>query len=261
MERTYLVTGSASGIGKATKELLEERGNRVIGVDIAGADIAVDLSTAEGREQLVVEATRLSGGTIDGVLSIAGLLAPTPATVSVNYFGMIAVLEGMLPLLSTSNYPRAAGVSSRSSLDNFDSALVDAMRDGDESAARARATELAEQSGGLGGGLIYASTKRAFAQWVRREAPTDRWAGAHIPLNAIAPSIVVTAMSAPEMATEEARSLMRERRPMPLNGFAEPIAPARLLAWLTSVENSHVCGQVIFIDGGADALMRGDSVW
>ena len=261
MDRTYVVTGSASGIGKATKELLEERGNRVIGVDIAGADIAVDLSTTEGREQLVVEATQLSGGTIDGVLSIAGLLAPTPATVSVNYFGMIAVLEGMLPLLSSSNSPRAAGVASMASVRDFDSALVDAMRDGDESAARARATELAAQSEGLGGGLIYASTKRAFAQWVRRAAPTDRWAGAHIPLNAIAPSIVVTPMSAPELGTEVARAHMRERRPMPLNGFAEPIAPARLLAWLTSVENSHLCGQVIFIDGGADALMRGDSVW
>lgn len=40
--RTYVVTGAASGIGRATVELLAERGVRVISVDL---DVAVDLST------------------------------------------------------------------------------------------------------------------------------------------------------------------------------------------------------------------------
>ncbi|NCD20963.1 MAG: short-chain dehydrogenase, partial [Actinobacteria bacterium] len=31
--RTYVITGAASGIGKATSELLQERGHAVIGVD------------------------------------------------------------------------------------------------------------------------------------------------------------------------------------------------------------------------------------
>ena len=34
MIRTYVITGAASGIGKATAELLVERGQRVIGVGI-----------------------------------------------------------------------------------------------------------------------------------------------------------------------------------------------------------------------------------
>jgi len=38
-------------------------------------------------------------------------------------------------------------------------------------------------------------------------------------------------------------------------------APAYLLAWLTSEENAHLCGQVVYIDGGSDAVMRGDSTW
>ena len=46
MSRTYVVTGSASGIGKATTELLTERGERVVGVDTHDADVTVDLSTA-----------------------------------------------------------------------------------------------------------------------------------------------------------------------------------------------------------------------
>ncbi|SLK14340.1 hypothetical protein SAMN06272721_12063, partial [Arthrobacter sp. P2b] len=39
MARTYVITGAASGIGLATKEVLEQRGDRVIGVDLAGSDI------------------------------------------------------------------------------------------------------------------------------------------------------------------------------------------------------------------------------
>ncbi|HBU42509.1 MAG TPA: short-chain dehydrogenase, partial [Microbacterium sp.] len=97
--RTYVVTGAASGIGKATADLLVERGDRVIGVDLHDSDVEVDLTTTEGRERLVVEVNRLSGGRIDGILAIAGLAVPAPATVGVNYFGMVATLEGLRPLL------------------------------------------------------------------------------------------------------------------------------------------------------------------
>jgi len=53
MPRTSVVTGSASGLGRATLELLIERGNRVTGVDIHDADVVVDLSAHEGRVDLV----------------------------------------------------------------------------------------------------------------------------------------------------------------------------------------------------------------
>ena len=39
MARTFLVTGGAGGIGKATAELLTSRGHKVITADIANADI------------------------------------------------------------------------------------------------------------------------------------------------------------------------------------------------------------------------------
>jgi NAD(P)-dependent dehydrogenase (short-subunit alcohol dehydrogenase family) len=258
MVRTYIVTGAASGIGRATAELLTSRGEKVIGVDLAGSDINVDLTTAEGRKTLVSEAERLSGGTIDGVLAIAGLAAEIPATVGVNFFGMVATLEGLRPLLSQSDAPRAVGVASMASLHPVDDELVAALAAGDETAALARAAVIGQ--GGTGGS-IYASTKKAFAQWIRRQAPTPDWAGAGIPLNAIAPGVIVTPMTAPLLETEEGREQIRQGVPMPLNGFAEAIVPARLLSWLVSEENSHLCGQVIFIDGGSDAVIRGDSTW
>jgi NAD(P)-dependent dehydrogenase (short-subunit alcohol dehydrogenase family) len=49
--------------------------------------------------------------------------------------------------------------------------------------------------------------------------------------------------------------------PMPLGGPFEPLAAAQLLAWLASEENGHMTGQTIFIDGGADVVLRGDSTW
>lgn len=38
MKRIYVLSGSASGIGLATKKKLEAAGNRVIGIDIKGGD-------------------------------------------------------------------------------------------------------------------------------------------------------------------------------------------------------------------------------
>jgi NAD(P)-dependent dehydrogenase (short-subunit alcohol dehydrogenase family) len=259
MARTALVTGSASGIGKATAATLADRGYTVIGADLHDADITADLSTGEGRAALVEEATRLSGGTIDAVLAIAGLAEPIARTVAVNYFGMVSTLTGLRPLLAASDAPRAAGVASMASIMPVDDALVQAMADWDEPAALARASELegSEETQNL----IYAASKKAFAQWIRRTAPTADWAGAGIALNAVAPGVIATPMTADLTATEEARAELLTMVPMPLNGIAEPEVVANLLAWLVSEENSHLCGQVVFVDGGSDAVMRGDAVW
>jgi NAD(P)-dependent dehydrogenase (short-subunit alcohol dehydrogenase family) len=108
---------------------------------------------------------------------------------------------------------------------------------------------------------IYPSSKKALAQWIRRQAPTPDWAGASIPLNAVAPGTIATAMTKHLIATEETRAAMLDMLPMPLNGIADPVTVARLLAWLGSPGNTHLCGQVIFLDGGAEVLLRGDSTW
>jgi NAD(P)-dependent dehydrogenase (short-subunit alcohol dehydrogenase family) len=84
---------------------------------------------------------------------------------------------------------------------------------------------------------------------------------AGIPLNAIAPGIIRTPMVADMIATPAGVAAMAEVVPMPLNGIADPIVCANLLAFLTSPENTHLCGQVIFVDGGSDVVIRGDSTW
>lgn len=260
MTRTYVVTGAASGIGLATSQLLTERGHRVIGVDIHGSDVNVDLSTADGRAELVTQVTEHSGGTIDAIIANAGLATPTAATVAVNFFGALATLTGLRPLLEASAAPRAVVTVSMASLFPPDDALLEALRAEDEPAAMARAAEL-EAAGADAAGLIYGTTKRALSLWVRRHAATEEWAGVGIPLNAVAPGVVETPMTAAFTGTDEARKAILQMVPMPLNGIFAPRDVAYLLAWLTSEENAHLCGQVVFIDGGSDAVIRGDSTW
>lgn len=260
MTRTYLVTGAASGIGKATKELLEARGGTVIGADLAGSDVNADLSTAEGRATLVREVARRIGGSIDGVIANAGLATPTATTVAVNFYGTVATLEGLRPLLAASAAPRAVVTASMASLFPPDDALLAELLDGTEDGAMARGAEL-EAGTPEQAGLIYGTTKRALVRWIRRHAATPEWAGAAIALNAIAPGVVLTPMVAQFLATEEQRATLARMVPMPLNGFIEAPDVAELIAWLASEHNAHLCGQVVFIDGGSDVVIRGDSTW
>jgi NAD(P)-dependent dehydrogenase (short-subunit alcohol dehydrogenase family) len=49
-----IISGSASGIGLATREKLEPQGDHIIGIDIRDAEIIADLSTPEGREHAIL---------------------------------------------------------------------------------------------------------------------------------------------------------------------------------------------------------------
>jgi NAD(P)-dependent dehydrogenase (short-subunit alcohol dehydrogenase family) len=58
-----------------------------------------------------------------------------------------------------------------------------------------------------------------------------------------------------------ARAELDRSLPMPIGRYARPEEVAELLVWLASPANSLVVGQLIFADGGAEALGRGDRGW
>lgn len=260
MARTYVITGSASGIGATTAKTLRDRGDRVIGIDLRDAEVEADLSVPEGRIDAAKRATELAGGVIDGVIACAGISAPIAKTISINYFGVAELLDALRPALAASDAPRAAVVSSMASLQPNSKEMVEAALAGDE----AKAVEIAEGFAAQGpeaGYLVYPSSKRAIARWVRREAITPEWAGAGIALNAVAPGTVKTPMTADLLATEEGRAMVDSAVPMPLNSHQPAQSIADVLIWLTDVQNTHMAGQVIYCDGGADATLRGDDIW
>lgn len=258
MTRTCLVTGAASGIGAATVELLRRDGHHVIGADLRDTEISADLGTADGRSEYLARVTEVLGeDALDAVIACAGVGTPGPSSVAVNYFGMVASIELVLPFLRRARLPRAVGIASMAAIHPIDEALLELLERDDESAAVQRAGVLAADEALAG--LIYGTSKRAFASWIRSSAPGPAWAGAGIPLNCIAPGVVLTPMTRPLLRTRWADDI-KTGAPSPLNGMMEPSAPAELLAFLASEANTHICGQMIFIDSGADAVLRPDRV-
>jgi NAD(P)-dependent dehydrogenase (short-subunit alcohol dehydrogenase family) len=257
MSRRIAITGSASGIGQALARQLTEAGDTVIGVDLKDADVCADLSTAGGRISAVEAVLERCGGVLDGLVASAGINNPSPALVAVNFFGVTALAEGLRPALAAAPAPRAAVVGSISGTQPVDAEVVAACLAGDEAAALARAQVVM----GEGPQKLYPSSKSALAQWLRRTCISPGWADAGIPLNAVAPGVVRTPMSAALFADERMKAVMDRAVPMPLNGYAGPEVMAAALAWLISPANTHMTGQVLYVDGGAEVTLRGPSVF
>lgn len=225
-----------------------------------GVDVRANLADAEGRQRLVEEVGRLAPASIDGLVLVAGIGAAAAATVKVNYFGTLAVLTGLQPLLLKSDNPQVVAVLSASlsasSLSSGDSRVIRACLHGDESTASA----VAERAISRGrGGVLYRSSKMALNRWVRRFATHRDWAGHGILLNVVALGIVDTATVRESILKDSIQTrVLRLALPQPLAfpGTADAIADAS--AWLVSAENSFMTGQIIFIDGGADATLRSD---
>ena len=249
MKRTYVVTGSASGIGAATREILLRQGHRVIGVDRRDAEVIADLSAPVGRAELVDSVARLADGSIDGLVTCAGIGGgenPPDPVIRINYFGAIATLEGLRPLLAAGSEPRAVAIASIALLGGED-APTDLCLSGDEEGA------IAACNGS--GRAAYAASKRAVATWAKLAAVKPEWAGEGIALNVVAPGMLRTPMSEYYLGTPEARAEALAAAPQPFKGIGAPADVAELLVWLTGTENHWLTGQLIFIDGGYQATV------
>jgi NAD(P)-dependent dehydrogenase (short-subunit alcohol dehydrogenase family) len=257
-DRTYAVTGAASGIGAATAQYLRERGARVIACDLHNADIVADLATGDGRAKLVESVARLSGGRIDAIVANAGG-GPPETILSLNFFGAVATLEGLRPLLDASATPRAVMVSSIGSLAPNDPGLVEACLSEDECAATAAARDAL--AAGRAPSDLYNVAKRALNRWCRRVAAKPQWAGAGIPLNVIAPGVIDTPAAAPILSDPDRRVQLGRMVPMRGAYPGRPEHVAAIVAWCVSPKNALMTGQILFVDGGFECLARGERSW
>ena len=170
--------------------------------------------------------------------------------IKVNFFGVTSFVTGLQPLLAASTAGRVAVVGSISGTHPVDAPLLDALLADDEAAALERVA-LAQSH------HLYPSTKRALGQWVRRTALAKGWADAGIPVNVVAPGVVSTPMITDLLADPAMKDVMDAAVPMPLSGYADPVVIARALAFLVAAENTHITGQVLYVDGGAEVTTRG----
>lgn len=253
---TVCITGSASGMGAATAARLRAAGHRVIGVDQRGADVVADLGTSDGRAAAIAAVAQAAGDTLDGLVTYAGV-GPLPGRsgallASVNYFGTVALLEGLRPLLARAPRAAAVAISSNSTTcqPGIPLDLVDACLAGDERRAR----ELADRHGSV---LAYPASKTAVARYVRRHAVAPEWIGVGIRLNAVAPGMIDTPMVAEGKADPELAPLL-EQFPIPVGRPGRPEELAAFVEFLLGPDASFFCGSVLFCDGGTDALLRAD---
>lgn len=253
MSRLIVVTGSASGIGAAVVSHLEALGDRVIGIDRADAPICADLATSAGRASALAQVLEQSGGVVDAVVTCAGMSGAAPALPLVNYFGTTELIQGLQSALAASPAPRVVVIGSISGTHPVDAALVSALLADDETSA----VSLTEAANADGRGMqLYPSSKSAVTQWARRTAVSPGWADAGIAINVIAPGVVLSPMTAGLVKDPEMKKIMDSAVPMPLHGYAEPADLARVVGSFVSPELTHVTGQVLYVDGGAEATLR-----
>jgi len=109
------------------RQVLKAQGHHVIGTGIGNAEVIADLGTPAGRASLVEQVTAKNGGSIDAVLAVAGVDIAALETAAINYFGAVATLQRLRPLLLRSSAPRAVAVSSITSVHPYDEQLLNML--------------------------------------------------------------------------------------------------------------------------------------
>ncbi len=248
---TYCITGVASGIGRATKELLESQGHRVVGVDMRDAEIVADLSTPDGRTAAIDGVLASCGGVLDGFAPCAGVggTVSPDITVRVNFYGVMTLLNGLREALVRGAHSSVVLISSNSTTmtPGLDPADAQVYLTDDEESAVAHFQKA--------GWTAYPAGKLAIAYWVRANAVRPEWIGSGVRVNAVAPGVIDTGMTRPLLEVEGIKDALQQI-PIPINRWGDPKEIAQAISFLLSPSSSYVVGQTLFVDGGTDALLQ-----
>lgn len=248
-----VITGSASGIGRAVSGKLSAAGHEIIGMDLRDADIVADLSTAEGRQKAIDEAMEKTDSEIDGLVTAAGLGGHLPdgrLVMNVNYFGTVDILDGLFPAMRGRPNAVAVAISSNSAQMRVDpdDELVKALLDNDEQAAN-------DIAGDAHAAATYGLSKHAVARAVRRRA--GEWGAAGVRLNAIAPGQTETPLLQGVRDNPDMRDLL-SAIPVPLERTATADEIANVIVMMMGDALSFMHGAILYVDGGTDAVIRPD---
>ena len=249
----YVVTGAASGIGKAIRSALEAEGHEAIGVDVAESDICADLADAAQFASVVAEINRRAPDGLDGLVPCAGVGAENPRKALiplVNYFAVVDLVEALMPALERRRGAVVLICSNSATLMPYEDAYVQALLGGE----RDKALGFAES---LEGYHLYGGGKFALGCWMRRRSTAAARAG--VRLNALAPGYTETAMAAAGRKDPELGPLMKEfADSIPIGHSALPEDQANAALFLLSEKAANIAGDVLFVDGGHDAMFRPD---
>jgi NAD(P)-dependent dehydrogenase (short-subunit alcohol dehydrogenase family) len=229
--KVAIVTGAASGIGKAAAALFRAEGAEVIGADVAeGDDVTAADAGSEGAVRGLVERAVSDHGGLDIYFANAGIsgglasiFEQTPEDweqiLRVNLIGPFLAIKHAAPVMKE----RGGGSI-------VCTASVAGLRAG-------------------AGGPAYSASKAGVISLVKVAA--TQLAGANVRVNAICPGLIETGMT--RGLYDSARAAGKENmighlNPMKRGGEPDEIARAAL--FLASDESSYVNGHALVVDGG-----------
>lgn len=260
----YAVTGGSSGIGAKTVALLQEQGHKVINIDLKNGDIEADLSKPEGRQQVISTLHALHPEGLDGIVcnaGVSGACGNLSLILSLNFFGTISLIKGTYDLLKKKHGAFVVTSSNTISQGAARMDIADLLNNNNEDEQRIlNVVEGLDKTSLTVGNSIYVASKYALARWVRRHAAS--YAANGVRINAVAPGNVNTAMTA-TLATNARMAL--DALPIPTKYGQEtlmsPEEIAEVIVFLISDKARGVNGNIMFVDGGTDALLNTEKVY
>ncbi len=221
-----VVIGGASGIGAATAEVLRAAGHTVVVADLPGtpADITVDV-TDEATVEALFDTVLAEHGAFHGVVNCAGVstLARVVDHDAAEWRRVVDIcLNGAFLVLKHAGR-RVADGGSLVSLSSLN--------------ARQPGTGLA----------AYCAAKAGLVALT--EVTALELGGRSVRVNAVAPGLVVTPLTAPAMDIPGVRDDYVENTPLGRSGEPEEIGAA--IRFLLSDESRWITGETLDINGGA----------
>ena len=225
-----IVTGAASGIGKATVELFRSEGATVLGADVSdGAEMRCDAGCEDEVKRLVEGVVAQHGG-LDIFFANAGVSGgfASIAEQSADDWAEILRINLIGPFLAI-KYAGPA-IAKRGGGSIVCTASVAGIRSG-------------------AGGAAYSASKAGVINLVQTAA--QQLSGSAVRVNAVCPGLIETGMTRPiyDLARAKgAENRIGELNPLGRGGGPEEIAKAAL--FLASDESSYVNGAALVVDGG-----------
>jgi NAD(P)-dependent dehydrogenase (short-subunit alcohol dehydrogenase family) len=221
--KVAIVTGAASGIGKATVELFRTEGARVVGADVTeGADVRADVGSEADVKALIDEVAGRHGG-LDIIFANAGISGGFASISEQTAEDWAEILRVNLigPFLAIKH--AAPHLKARGGGSIICTASVAGLRSG-------------------AGGAAYSASKAGVINLV--QTASQQLSGANIRVNAICPGLIETGMTKPiyDMARERGQE-HRLGELAPLRRGGDPAEIARAALFLASDESSYVNGE------------------
>ena len=244
-DKVALITGAASGIGRASAQLFARQGARVVVTDIdaAGGQAVVEGITAEGGQAVFV---RADVGRMDEVAALVRAALARYGRLDVLYSNAFINRRGDAIQMTEADWDLTVAVSLKATWMLAHHALPSMLAGGGGTivitgsvqAVRGHARAVAYQA--AKGGLLALTRSLAYDF-----APTVR-------VNTVLPGAIHTA-TWNKFSPEQLQSV-GQRCPLGRMGTPEEIAQAAL--FLASDMSSYMTGQSIIVDGGLSAVIE-----